>query len=260
MSCFSSTVGPTGWPRACAIRSLGLALFVLAVGGASPAASADGVPAFRPESLKALEKGEVLLEQLEPAGGSGVAVRASGVIEAPPGRVWPVLRDCEHYREFLPGVRESELKSRVNGVAVCATEIDLPFPLGDLRSEMRVSETEIDGGFRRSWTLIEGNYERNQGSWTLLPFSLLTLMVRFDRHFHLLPKPAQPGSRPFSRRPLPTAEEPRQSTQTGLFAHHVQQSTQGSSSLTLDQTQEYDHKVLPLALTETGAKELGELA
>jgi len=126
---------------------------------------------FRPESLKALEKGEVLLEQLEPAGGSGVAVRASGVIEAPPGRVWPVLRDCEHYREFLPGVRESELKSRVNGVAVCATEIDLPFPLGDLRSEMRVSETEIDGGFRRSWTLIEGNYQRNQGSWTLLPFN-----------------------------------------------------------------------------------------
>jgi hypothetical protein len=46
----------------------------------------------------------------------------------------------------------------------------------------------------------------------------------------------------------------------GLFAHHGPQSTQGSSPLTLDQAQEYDHKVLPLALTEAGAKELDELA
>ncbi len=139
---------------------------------AAPAARGEAEASLAEAERRRLEAGEVLFELLEPAGGAGVAVRAKGLVEATPQQVWPALRDCERYQEFLPGVSSSELRSRRDDVAVCYTEIDLPWPIPDLVSEMRVRERRLEsGGFRRDWTLIEGSYDRNQGSWQLLPWS-----------------------------------------------------------------------------------------
>jgi ribosome-associated toxin RatA of RatAB toxin-antitoxin module len=111
----------------------------------------------------------IYLEQ-EPFGGEGVALTACGLIDAPPAQVWPVLRDCESYEQFLPGVSESALLSRDGDVRLCEALIDLPFPLGDLQSVEKATERQLDGGgFERRWSLERGSYRRLEGSWTLLP-------------------------------------------------------------------------------------------
>jgi len=118
-----------------------------------------------------LQEGGVLVEPREPTGGSGVALRAVGVVDAPPAAVWPVIRDCEHYARFLPNTTESELLGRREGSARCRAVIDLPWPLGELRSVVRTREAPVPGGgFRRRWSLIEGDYERLEGRWTLRPW------------------------------------------------------------------------------------------
>jgi ribosome-associated toxin RatA of RatAB toxin-antitoxin module len=114
-----------------------------------------------------LRDGNVVVRQ-RPPNGDGIALVACGVVEAPPRAVWPVLRDCDLYEQFLPGVERSILLGRRDGVARCDVSIDLPFPLDDLRSVTRVEEIERrDGGFARKWSLVGGNYRRNEGSWTL---------------------------------------------------------------------------------------------
>lgn len=118
-----------------------------------------------------LDKGQVVVVDQQPAGGDGVAVRACGIIDASPAAVWPVLRDCEEYEYFLPGVGRSVLESRTGNVALCDESIDLPFPLGDLHSVSRVVETaRADGGFERRWSLVRGTYQRLEGAWTVLPW------------------------------------------------------------------------------------------
>lgn len=151
-------------------------LLVLLLMTASPQAAIaveDPVAELCDGQRETLRTGEIVYLSLEPRGGSGVAMRACGLIDAPPGQVWPVLRDCGDYQEFLPGVERSELVSREEGVAVCDTFIDLPFPLSGLHSVTRVRERELGegGGFERQWTLLRGSYQRNEGSWRLLPWS-----------------------------------------------------------------------------------------
>ncbi len=126
------------------------------------------VAAFCDGRETTLREGGVVYLQRKPSDGRGVALRACGVIDAPPEQVWPVLRDCGDYQEFLPGVERSELASREGDVAVCDTFIDLPFPLSGLHSVTRVRERALEAGFERRWTLIRGSYRRNDGSWRLL--------------------------------------------------------------------------------------------
>jgi len=148
-----------------------LALPLLAASSLRAAASDeidDPVAALCDGREAALREGGVVHLEQEPTGGRGVALRACGLIDAPPEQVWPVLRDCGDYQEFLPGVERSELSSRDGDVAVCDTFIDLPFPLSGLHSVTRVRERALYGGFERSWTLIRGSYRRNDGSWRLL--------------------------------------------------------------------------------------------
>lgn len=122
------------------------------------------------EKASELANGEVVYIEREPYAGNGIALTACGVIDAAPAKVWPALRDCGEYEEFLPGVEESALLGREDNVASCEALIDLPFPLGELRSIERATETELlGGGFKRRWTLERGDYRHLEGSWTLLP-------------------------------------------------------------------------------------------
>jgi ribosome-associated toxin RatA of RatAB toxin-antitoxin module len=128
-----------------------------------------------------LATGQLVVVEEEPSGGRGVALTLCGVVDAAPARVWPVVRDCGSYDQFMPQVQRSELERRDGNVAFCDTVIDLPFPFGDLRSHTRVVETaRPDGGFERHWTLRQGTYRHNNGSWTLRPWqgdALRTLVV-----------------------------------------------------------------------------------
>ncbi len=101
----------------------------------------------------------------------GVAIEACGRLPFPPSDVWPVVMRCEHFAAFLPSVDESRLLRRTGESSECETRVDLPFPLDDLHSITFNRETVLDsGGYFRQWHLVRGNYARNNGSWTVLPW------------------------------------------------------------------------------------------
>jgi ribosome-associated toxin RatA of RatAB toxin-antitoxin module len=117
-----------------------------------------------------LRTGRVAIIEQRPADGRGVALRACGMVDAPPGVVWDVLRDCGKFEQFLPRVSRSRATSRTDNIVVCDETIDMPFPLADLRSITRVVEsTRPQGGFERRWSLMYGTYRRLKGAWVVLP-------------------------------------------------------------------------------------------
>jgi len=123
------------------------------------------------EQRERLAAGEVIVQPLEPTDGVGVATRGIALVPAPPERVWRVVRDCGEQAQFMPRVKESAQLERDDGSSVCRTVMDVPFPFPDLFVELlSVEQTLPDGGFRRHWTLLNGDFERNQGAWTVLPW------------------------------------------------------------------------------------------
>ena len=123
------------------------------------------------EEERRLDEGEIMLTQLEPTGGEGVAVMAKAVIEAPVDKVWPTVRDCEHFKAFMPRVIESHRTPGEDGEFLCFAKIDMPWPVDDMEAETRSKTEELPGGvFRRSWTLSKGTFKHNNGSYEVAPF------------------------------------------------------------------------------------------
>ena len=156
---------------------LGLAILCSTPVWAYPKLSAD-------ETTK-LKAGDVVVRSLTPTADSGVSVRAFGIINASPDAVWPVVRDCQYFKDFMPRTKQSRLMSKTGQTAVCFFEIDMPFPFDNLSSSVRSVEKALpQGGHTRSWTLIEGSYRRNNGSWTVVPWaqtkSLLVYFIDID--------------------------------------------------------------------------------
>lgn len=140
------------------------------VSAASAAGEPFDAPALSDDDKKLLEKGDVVVRRLEPTGGKGVAALAVGVVDAAPAEVWPVVRDCQYFKHFMPRTKHSELKEEA-GVKLCRVELSMPFPMKDLWSETKSTVNEAPPRFRRDWTLVHGTYLRNNGSWTLLPWA-----------------------------------------------------------------------------------------
>ena len=114
---------------------------------------------------------KIVMIPREPTGGHGVALHACGIVDAPPATVWPVVRDCEKWAQYMPGVGSSKLEKRTGNTAMCEVIVDLPYPFSDLRSVASIVEIERpDGGFSRRSLFLEGNYKHNNGYWIVLPY------------------------------------------------------------------------------------------
>lgn len=118
-----------------------------------------------------LDAGEVLVETGLPGQSGTPANRARAVINAPPEKVWPLVWDCGRFDKTMPSIAKSEMVEKNGNTTVCRVAADLPMPLSDLVSVSRAVLT-VEPGVRwqREWKLIEGDYEVNQGSFTLLPW------------------------------------------------------------------------------------------
>lgn len=128
-------------------------------------------PRVSDAEIKRLDSGEVLTRELAPTGGKGVGAVAFGVVEAPSDEVWPVLRDCQHFWQFMPRTKKSWVKDEPGVGPICHVELKLPFPLPDLWSDTTaIVREEPKGHYSRVWTMVRGTYHRNDGSWTLIPW------------------------------------------------------------------------------------------
>lgn len=151
-------------------------------------------PALAEDDRKRLDAGEVVIRDLPPTDADGIGVLLMGLVDATPDQVWAVMADCEGQDEFIPRISHAEVRDRDGDSHTCELVVDLPPPLGDLRTETRHHVRRLpDGGHQRRWELLPGDwdYERNSGSWTVHPYQdgrRSLLVARMD----LLPKSVLP--------------------------------------------------------------------
>ncbi len=139
-------------------------------------------PKLTDAEKKKLDANEVIVKERKPTDNRGVSGEAMAVVDAPTTEVWPVVRDCEHYSKFLPSTKNSA-RTDENGDTICHDEIELPFPLTNLKADTKsVAREDPPGTFKREWSFVRGTYRRNRGSWTVLPWgddNKKTLVIYF---------------------------------------------------------------------------------
>lgn len=116
---------------------------------------------------------DVVVREMNPTGGNGVAARAIGIINHPPAKVWPVIKDCNAYKRFMPRTEKSEIRKMRDGRDGCFIEVDMPIGFSNLWSLVYPeSKDNGDGTYTRWWTMTQpggGTYKHNRGSWNLFP-------------------------------------------------------------------------------------------
>jgi len=157
--------------------------FVLAVGMRATSAAADDAE---------LEGGKIVVTSVAVAGSPEPEHVVRAIVESPPASVWKVVSDCNHYKDRLPHVAASAELSRVGHTVTCQVTIAMPFPTSNLTAITEAVHDERPDGMSRTWKLVSGDYEFNDGSWTIASYrggaaSLVTYRV------HVKPKTAIPG-------------------------------------------------------------------
>ncbi len=109
-----------------------------------------------------------------PVAGSDVPWSAvEALIDAPADVVWQLVSNCDDYEANMPNIANAKELSRKGDVnsnfeTVCEVTADLPFPLPDLTSVSRATHQVKPGtSYVRSWTMLKGDYDYNEGSWTI---------------------------------------------------------------------------------------------
>ncbi|MGH7805430.1 MAG: SRPBCC family protein, partial [Candidatus Binatia bacterium] len=127
-------------------------------------------PALSADELRRLAAREILTRSEDVPGHKIPRMHAAGVIQAPPEKVWAIIQDCNRYEETMPRTLESDELERDGNRVHCKAKIDMPFPFADLVSETNAVHT-IEPGvrWRRQWTHRGGDFDANEGSWTLEP-------------------------------------------------------------------------------------------
>ena len=114
-----------------------------------------------------LERGEIIVRQTPVKGSDMPAATVKAIIEAPPEKIWAVIDKCARYKKVMPRTAESKELSRKGPVVHCRITVELPFPFSNLTSTTKAVHTTRKGYWQRAWTLVEGDYKINSGSWTL---------------------------------------------------------------------------------------------
>jgi ribosome-associated toxin RatA of RatAB toxin-antitoxin module len=145
--------------------------------------------------------GEVLSETVP--GSDTPAFVINATIDAPIEKVWAIVIDCADYKKNMPRISDSSRTGDITGPHQCMTVADLPFPLPDLRGVTQVTPTKTEKFWQRKWTLKEGDYEFNSGSWTLAPLADGKTAVTY--RIHVKPKMMVPDGvmQGFTKKALP---------------------------------------------------------
>ncbi len=124
-----------------------------------------------PKQRESLRRGEIITRTLRvnKTQGHGEAI---GVVDAPPARVFTVIADVAHYKEFMTRVTESKVIKREGNTYDFAYTIDMPWPLADYHCVTH-NVHKVDAKhqrYERRWKLVSGTFNQNEGYWRLRPW------------------------------------------------------------------------------------------
>ena len=126
--------------------------------------------------------GEIYVRKVKVQNSSMPQIVAEGIIKTSPDSLWTVVSDCENFKKTMENIKHSKHLGFKNGLKRCELIVDLPFPLGDLRSVVDVKLKKSNGKYYRSWTLVEGDYNKNEGEWYLEARSDGYTFLRYTVH------------------------------------------------------------------------------
>ncbi|MGD9979405.1 MAG: SRPBCC family protein [Hyphomonadaceae bacterium] len=98
--------------------------------------------------------------------GDGGRARASMDVRAPPSVVWSILSDCGQARRFMRNLISCRVLSRGDGWDV-REHRSRGWPLNPVMRN--VSRITLEPNRRLAFRLIEGDWSRSDGEWTLTP-------------------------------------------------------------------------------------------
>jgi uncharacterized protein YndB with AHSA1/START domain len=98
--------------------------------------------------------------------GDGGEARASMDVRAPPAAVWAILSDCGQARRFMRNLISCRVLDRGEGWDV-REHRSRGWPLNPVMRN--VSRITLQPNRRLSFRLIEGDWSRSEGEWTLTP-------------------------------------------------------------------------------------------
>ena len=123
------------------------------------------------QSNDALGKGEISVDVVDVKGSPMPKVVVKGVVDAPPAKVWEIVSDCTKYKQRMSRIKAAKLVKKTGQTYICDVTVELPFPLSNLRATTTAKHVTGPPSWSRTWTLLEGDYERNDGSWVLQEFA-----------------------------------------------------------------------------------------
>lgn len=98
--------------------------------------------------------------------GPGGEARASMDVNAPPATVWSILSDCAQARRFMRSLISCRIVEQGDGWDV-REHRSRGWPLHPVMRN--VSHVTLDPDRRLTFRLIEGDWTRSDGEWTLTP-------------------------------------------------------------------------------------------
>ncbi|HEY1585305.1 MAG TPA: SRPBCC family protein [Polyangia bacterium] len=110
------------------------------------------------------------------AEGRGCHIAVSAVIEAPLEDVHAVVVEVARYREWFPTMRSSTRTSRDE----YEVSFRMPWPLESVRERLAVVEDTDAAGATIRWRQLDGDFGRNDGTWTLRSAGSNRTWVRYE--------------------------------------------------------------------------------
>lgn len=153
--------------------------------GALPQEAAEGLSA--PE-IKALERGDVVVQLHDTRESTLKDVRCVGIVQATPDRIWSVLVDYAAYGKIFPRILRSEVRAKDGHTEDHYSLLDYPWPLADRWTLNRITHDEASRAI--DWKRVEGSVREVAGSWRLIPDGHQTVVVykvRLDPGIPMIP-------------------------------------------------------------------------
>ena len=111
-----------------------------------------------------------------PADGRGCHLAVAAEIDAPIEDVRAVVADFGRYGEWFPAMHSAVRKAS----AEYEMQLRLPWPLKHVRERIQVAEERFGDTIVVRWRQLDGDFARNEGSWTLRSLGANRTAVRYD--------------------------------------------------------------------------------